>query len=91
MVTNDELTFKGFPEPKHSSEVKADLCKCGSCGKTFKVSECPTETERDGWENPSYQIHECPECRDGGDINDYFTSPERLALWDKLKEQEGKR
>ena len=88
METNDELTFKGFPEPKHSSEVENDLCKCSNCGETFKVSECPVEIERDGWENPPYEIHECPKCPDGGDINDYSMSPERLALWDKLKEKE---
>jgi len=55
------------PEP-------ADMCGCSDCGWKGKCSDCETEWEQDGYENPSYQIHLCPMCIDGGCIDDYWHS-----------------
>ena len=53
-----------------------NMCKCSNCGWEGNVSECETDTEQDSWESPSYIIHLCPKCEDGGCIDDYFGDAE---------------
>ena len=56
-------------------EPKPDMCKCSECGSTFKVSDCETDHDHhDGWEMPPYTEILCPECTDGGCIDDFFFS-----------------
>ena len=55
---------------------KADMCGCSECGWKGKCSDCETEWESDGWENPQYEIHLCPVCEDGRCIDDYWYSDE---------------
>lgn len=73
-------------EPKTSSDIKPDLCKCSTCGGEFHISECETDHDyHDGHEMSPYSIHLCPVCPDGGCIDDYNLSEELLLLWDKMK------
>lgn len=53
---------------------KCDMCKCSNCGWEGFCHECETEWESEGWEYPSYQVHLCPKCDDGGCIDDYWYS-----------------
>lgn len=57
-----------------NKEPKADMCSCSNCGWKGQCSDCETEWESDGWEYPKYQIHLCPVCEDGGDIDNYWFS-----------------
>lgn len=61
---------------EEKSAPLTDMCGCSQCGWKGKVSDCQTEWESDGWEMPSYQVHICPVCEDGGCIDDYFFSEE---------------
>lgn len=61
-----------------------DMCRCSNCGWSGKTSDCETEMESDGWEMPSYQIHLCPKCEDGGCVDDYFYSEQ---LWEELEKK----
>lgn len=54
-------------EAIRNQEPSPDLGKCSDCGKTFKLSECPTETDGD-WETGYYEAPVCPKCPDGGCI-----------------------
>lgn len=54
---------------------KYDLCCCSNCQITFKVSDCEADFgHHDGWEMPPYTVHICPNCEDGGSIDDYWYS-----------------
>ena len=53
-------------------ELPYDMCSCSNCGWKGTVFDCETDTESDGWEYPTYTIHLCPECEDGGCIDDYW-------------------
>lgn len=76
-------------EPKLSTDIKPDMCKCQTCGNKYKISECIPDTgHHDGWEYPSYTIHLCPKCEDGGDVNDYFLSDELTKLWEDMCDKE---
>lgn len=62
-----------------------DMCRCSECGKTFKIADCEKDYgHHDGWEMAPYTEILCPECEDGGCIDDFFYSPENLP--DKYKE-----
>jgi len=69
---------------EYNTPSTCDMCRCGNCGWVGKCSDCETEWESDGWEMPEYQIHLCPNCEDGGCIDDYWYSDEAV------KELEGK-
>lgn len=59
------------------THVLPDMCKCSTCGKAFYISECPQEYgHHDGWEMPAYTEISCPECEDGGCVDDFFYSDE---------------
>ena len=65
--------------------LKPDMCTCTSCEKTFKVADTIFDFDHhDGWEMPAYTIHECPECDDGGLIENYHFSFEL----DKIRKQD---
>lgn len=53
-----------------------DMCSCANCGWKGKASDCERTKESEGWEYPSYWIHLCPVCEDGGCIDDYWYSGE---------------
>lgn len=63
-----------------------DRCKCSDCNTTFDVADLPKRMESEGWEYPSYEVQDCPRCKDGGCIDDYWSSS-----WENLDEdtQEG--
>jgi hypothetical protein len=67
-----------FPEPK------PDIAICSECGWRGPVTECGKDTDGD-WETGYYPIDLCPKCGDGGCVDDYDMSPERLAEWEKWK------
>ena len=56
---------------------EANVCRCSNCAWEGLVSDCEEEQEQDGWEGPTYTIHLCPKCEDGGCIDDYWYSAER--------------
>lgn len=53
---------------------KADMCSCSNCGWKGKCSDCEQKEESEGWEYPTYWIHLCPICEDGGCVDDYWFS-----------------
>jgi hypothetical protein len=85
-VTLDDLELaQGDAEPG------VDIIRCDACGKTFKLEDCPTIPEGD-FESGFFDLHECPECVDGGEP-DYARSEERWAEWqewDKAQEERKK-
>lgn len=65
-----------------SDEPKPDLGCCSICGECFPVNTL--KTDRDGdWETGYYDIHLCPKCPNGGCIDDYTMSNERIEEWMK--------
>ena len=70
--------FKEFDK----SRPACDMCKCSVCGWEGKIQDCESEVESNGWEYPDYLIDLCPECPDGGCIDDYWYSRE---LWEKIR------
>jgi hypothetical protein len=59
-----------------------ERCGCSNCGWKGNVADCETEWEQDGWESPSYMVHLCPKCIDGGCIDDYWPSEHIRLLKD---------
>lgn len=59
-----------------------DRCRCSSCGIKLKVSDCPEELESEGWEYAPYIVHVCPNCNDGGMIDDYWPSKRSVIRWE---------
>jgi hypothetical protein len=54
-------------------EPLPDLCKCNTCEKVMSVSEVIADFgHHDGWEMKPYTEHSCPNCEDGGCIDDFF-------------------
>lgn len=85
----------GFTE--HSIEGKVaesepcpDIACCSECNKKFDVADCPTEEDGD-WESGYYTVHVCPECPDGGLVDDYDMSDKRATEWNEWHEQQKKR
>jgi len=61
---------------------EADIAICSNCHWSGNVSEC--DTEDDGcWEDGYYKVELCPNCEDGGCIDEYEYSEEQFK---KLKE-----
>ncbi len=72
--------FQKFIPPKPDLD-KPDLCKCSTCEKTFKISDCHQDYgHHNGWEMPAYNEITCPECEDGGCVDDYFFSDKLLEM-----------
>ena len=70
--------------PKHSSDIKPDLCRCESCRQAFKITDCIPDTDHhDGWELPQYTIDRCPSCEDGVMTDYSFSRPLRLK-WEAM-------
>jgi hypothetical protein len=61
---------------------KPDMARCSECGWSGKVSECTQEEDGD-WESGYYLVDLCPNCEDGGMIEDYDMSPERMIDFKK--------
>lgn len=58
-----------------------DCCSCDLCGWRGKVTDCYEYQESESWENPQiYIVHDCPNCKDGGRIDNYWYSDERNKL-----------
>ena len=62
--------LKPIKDEKKSSTLT--MCKCSNCGWKGSTKGLETEIESEGWEYPQYTIHLCPECDDGGLIDDYW-------------------
>ena len=69
------------------SEPKEDVAICSSCKSRTPVKICPTEEEGD-YESGYYTVHVCPNCEDGGCIDDYDMSPERIQEWNHWKDKQ---
>lgn len=59
----------------------ADIAVCGVCGWKGPTYECETEKEGD-FESGYFDIHLCPKCEDGGLIEDYEMSEERIKEYE---------
>ena len=57
-----------------SGPLPYDTCSCSDCGRVFKVAQLETVTEQESWEHPTYEVDLCPDCPDGGCIDDYWNS-----------------
>ncbi|MCK9435333.1 MAG: hypothetical protein M0R32_11130 [Candidatus Cloacimonetes bacterium] len=68
----------------------ADIAICSACGWKGPSAECETEQEGD-FEYGYYDVHLCPKCEDGGLIEDYEMSKERIKeyeAWDAANHKE---
>ena len=66
-----------------------DIACCSSCGKEFDIADCPTESEGD-WETGYYDVQVCPECPDGGCIDDYNMSSARADEYNEYMKKHNK-
>ena len=73
---------RNTPEP--------DIAHCSSCGNDFNSEDCPIVPEGD-YESGYYDAHVCPECPDGGCIDDYSMSDERAKQYEEYYESKDKR
>jgi len=71
---------------KLSIEPLPDIVICSECGWRGSLLRCETETDSESWELPEeYTVFICPICKDGGCIDDYCMSGERLEEWKEWK------
>jgi len=64
-------------------EPNPDIAICSQCGWRGSISECDVDPHGDGdWESGYYPVDLCPVCEDGGCIDDYDMSEERLIEWE---------
>ena len=75
------------PKPKKPSP---DMCGCSNCDWKGKTTDCELVEESEGWEYPTYWVHLCPECEDGGCIDNYWYSDEQWELAEQFYTQEEK-
>ena len=54
--------------------MNLDIAICSECRGRFHVDDCETEMESDGWEYPEYLVFYCPDCEDGGCVDDWDLS-----------------
>ena len=71
-----------------TKEPKPDIAICSICGWRGDVSECIKGEDGD-WESGYYEIDECPKCEDGGCIDDYDMSEQRLKEWEEWAKERG--
>lgn len=69
-----------FGEPELDPEPLPDLGYCSGCGNWFEVSELKTGWEGDV-ESGYHEIDLCPECLDGGCVDNYSMTDERRDEW----------
>jgi len=62
-------------------EPLPDIAICCICGWRGPVEQCGQDEDGD-WENGYYQIDTCPRCEDGGCIDDYDMTEDRLKEWE---------
>lgn len=78
----DRSRIEGFKKltafPKEEVIHAPDIALCSSCNGRFKASDCETEWEG-SFEEGYYPVHVCPECEDGGCIDDYGYSDESFS------------
>ena len=62
-----------------------NMCRCSDCGHRFKISSVKQEQDRD-WETGQVEYrHICPDCEDGGCIDDYYMSHRQSRAYRKWK------
>jgi len=71
-----------LPKLNKEEEPLPDIARCSCCDKEFPVSECGQDVEGD-WETGYYDVYICPECPDGGEIDDYTFSKKQQIAYDK--------
>lgn len=81
-MSNINLSELIAKEDGSSSEPSLNCCECSNCGWFGYVSECETVWESEGWEYPKYQVQLCPDCEDGGCIDNYYPE-EYLYVYDE--------
>ena len=65
---------------KDDGEPQPDRARCSECNGEWPIEDLPTEEDGD-WESGYYMIHLCPDCEDGGCIDDYTMSEDRAREW----------
>ena len=73
----------------HTKYPELDRCRCSDCHTTFFTKDLPIEEESEGWEYPTYTVHVCTKCEEGGCIENYYPSSRALREWKETKETEG--
>lgn len=69
-------------EGHSDSEPQPDIALCSSCGWKGPVADCESSEEGD-YENGYYAIHLCPNCDDGGSIDNYEMTSKRANEWSR--------
>lgn len=66
-----------------TDDIKPDMGHCSDCGKGYRTTDMVLDHDfHDGHEMPAYGIHQCPECPDGGCVDNYFLSPTLQKEWE---------
>jgi hypothetical protein len=65
-----------------------DIGICSKCSLRHKLSNCETEWDSDGWEDPTpYEVYLCPKCEDGGCIDDFEYSTKQGKAYDRWEKR----
>ena len=73
------------------NKPKPDIAICSKCRGRYPISMCEVDPYGDGdWESGYNPIHLCPNCEDGGLIEEYDMSPRQLEMWYKWRENKKK-
>ncbi len=59
-----------------------DIAICSQCDWSGDINDCKTDTEGD-WESGYWDVHLCPNCADGGCVDDYAMTPQRQVEWEE--------
>lgn len=71
------MAFSFDDVDQEDPEPGPDVGICSACGWRGSVDEC--EKGQDGdWETGYHEIDMCPECEDGGCVDDYSYSAEQI-------------
>ena len=73
-----------------NKQPKPDIAICSDCGWRGPVEECLKGQDGD-WESGYFEIDECPKCDNGGCIEDYDMTPERLEEYNKWYDRKMKK
>ncbi len=68
---------------KEGIEPLPDIGRCGECGWEGKLDKCEIGVDEEWESGRREEFYYCPICEDGGCIDNYEMSAERVEEWYK--------